>query len=167
MEPIYIPSLLRLPKQTDAFEFNQTIPDLETLTPVNGRMQVSHHGKYLEVSANAETILTLTCDRCLQQFNYRLAIAPQELIWLDETAAQSDPIVLERDLASDDLIESLPPQGDFDPQTWLYEQLCLEIPQKQLCDATCPGIQPVVNQPEPAGDRRWASLEALRNHLPG
>jgi uncharacterized protein len=166
MEPIYIPSLLRLPKQTDVFEFNQTISGLETLTPVNGRMQVSHHGNYLEVSARAETILTLTCNRCLQQFNYRLAIAPQELIWLDETAAEFDLTLLEREITPDDLVESLPPQGYFDPQTWLYEQLCLEIPQKQLCDTACPGIQPVVSQPEPASDRRWASLEALKNHLP-
>jgi uncharacterized protein len=165
MEPIYIPSLLRLPKQTESIDFNQAIPDLETLTPVHGRMEISHRGNYLEVSAKAETILTLTCNRCLQQFNYRLEIAPQELIWLDETADQSNRIVLDREVTSEDLIESLPPHGYFDPQTWLYEQLCLELPQQQLCSSTCPRIHPVASQPEPGCDRRWASLEALKNHL--
>lgn len=168
METIPIPRLTRAPQQTEVIDFNEPIPGLETLTPVHGQLQVTHQGNYLEVSAQAETIVTLACHRCLQQYNYRLEIAPSELIWLDETADQVDPVLFDQEIASDDLVETLSPQGYFDPTTWLYEQLCLEIPQRQLCDAACKGIPvPETRSAEPELDRRWASLEALKKQLPG
>lgn len=164
LAPIYIPGLTRAPQQTETIEFDQLIPDLETLTPVRGWLKVTHHGSYLEVAAQAETIMTLSCHRCLQQYNYRLAIAPSELIWLDDMAAA--PPIFDQDMNLDDLVETLPPTGTFDPQTWLYEQLCLELPQRQLCDPNCAGIEPIQDVELPQGtDRRWASLEALKHQL--
>lgn len=165
MEPIHIPQLTKAPQQTEVIGFDQAIEGLETLTSVQGRLQVAHKGNYLEVSAKAETIITLTCHRCLQQYNYRLAIAPTELIWLDESAKPDAMDFLDREISPDDLVETLPPRGFFDPKTWLYEQLSLEIPQHQLCDQNCEGIQiPGINE-QPLVDRRWASLEALKQQF--
>lgn len=166
MEPIHIPSLTRSPEQTEAFQFDETFPGLETLTSVQGTIRVTHRGTFLEVSAKADTIITLSCDRCLQQYNHRLSITPSELIWLDEATDETVPMLLDQDLDADDLVETLSPQGYFDPATWLYEQLCLEIPQRQLCDADCQGIElPQSQQIPPAVDRRWAGLESLRSQL--
>jgi uncharacterized protein len=166
MEPIYIPRLTRAPEQTETHDFNEPIADLQTLTPVQGTIRVKHCGNFLDVTAKAETIITLMCHRCLQQYNYRLAIKPSELIWLDETAETFDPMVLERDITSEDLVETLSPDGYFDPTTWIYEQLCLEIPQRQICDKTCAGIAlPEQPAPKPTVDRRWAGLEALKDQL--
>jgi len=167
MEVIYIPRLTKAPNQTETLQFSEMIPALETLTPVQGVLQVSHRGSFLEVSAKAETIITLTCDRCLQQYNYRLSISPSELIWLDETADEINPVLLDQDLDSDDLVETLSPQGYFEPTTWLYEQLCLEIPQRQLCDAQCGGIEVPKTEDSslPVIDRRWAGLESLRSQF--
>lgn len=165
MEPMYIPRLIQLPEQTETIEFNEPIADLETLTPVQGKLRVRHGGNFLEVQAKAETIVTLTCDRCLQQYNYRLSIAPSELLWLDESADQVDPVLLERDLDPDELVETLSPQGYFDPETWIYEQLCLELPQRKLCDARCQGIEVPSDSSQQMLDRRWAGLEALKNQL--
>jgi len=168
MEAIYIPRLTRATHQTEVVDFQETIPGLETLTPVKGQLQVTHQGNYLEVSATAETIVTLTCHRCLQQYNYRLAIAPVELIWLEETPNHTDAALLDRDLVVEELVETLPPQGYFEPATWLYEQLCLEIPQRQLCEQTCKGIQLSSDlAPTPTVDRRWTAFEALKNQLSG
>ncbi|MBF2028852.1 MAG: DUF177 domain-containing protein [Oscillatoriales cyanobacterium C42_A2020_001] len=167
MESIHIPRLTRAPEQTETIQFNAAIADLETLTPVQGVLRVTHHGSFLEVSAQAETIITLTCDRCLQQYNYRLSIKPSELIWLDESVDEVSPILLDEDLETADLVEALSPQGYFDSETWLYEQLCLEIPQRQLCDAQCQGIEVPKSESaaKPHVDRRWAGLESLRNQL--
>lgn len=165
MESIYIPRLTRAPQQTEVIDFNEPIPELETLTPIHGHLKVTHHGNYLEVSAQAETIVTLTCHRCLQQYNHRLVIAPSELIWLDEAADTVNPVLLDREIASEDLVETLPPDGYFDVATWLYEQLCLEIPQRQLCDQNCQGIELSTPSKVDSVDQRWASLEALKNQL--
>ena len=167
MQPIYIPQLTRAPEQTDNIQVRDYLSDLDTLTPVQGTMKVTHRGNYLEVAAQAETIMTLTCDRCLQQYNHRVAIDTSELIWLQEEPEQLDEEDLEREVALEDLVESLSPQGYFKPDEWLYEQFCLAIPQRQLCNQACPGISVSTAQPEakPVVDRRWASLESLKNHL--
>jgi uncharacterized protein len=167
MEAIHIPWLLKLPEQTNEIQVNELIAGLETLTPVRGRLKVRHQGNYLEVSAQAETIITLTCHRCLQQYNHRLKLDASELVWLDESANQPDDGPLERETALEELVETLPPQGYFQPDTWLYEQLCLAIPPRQLCDQQCPGIQVTDTESASPTDRRWEALEALKRQLPG
>lgn len=167
MDAIYIPQLTKLPQQTEVLQFQEFLPGLETLTPVRGSIKVQHHGTYIEVSVQAETIVTLTCHRCLQQYNHRLTVNTSEMIWLDEAAEQPYNGPLEREIALEDLVEALPPQGYFYPSHWLYEQLCLAIPQRQLCDAQCAGIQTTTQTgSEQVTDRRWASLEALKKQLP-
>jgi uncharacterized protein len=166
MDAIYIPELTAAPNCTDVIEFKEFLPGLSTLMPVQGQLKIVHQGSYLEVSASAETIMTLTCNRCLNQYNYRLKIKPSEVIWLEETAPATT-FAIEQEIELDDLIETLPPSGYFEPGTWLYEQFCLAIPSKQLCDANCPGV--VVNVDEgsqPAIDSRWAALKALQGQLP-
>jgi uncharacterized protein len=164
MEAIFIPRLTKAPERTETIEFKEFLKDLDTLTPVQGWIKVTHQGNYLEISAQAETIVTLTCHRCLQQFNYRLSIAPSELVWLNE-AADIDELPFDRDLTMDDLVESLPPNGYFEPDAWLYEQLSLEIPQRQLCDQNCAGIDVPESLSDPIVDSRWSSLADLKGRL--
>ncbi len=163
MKAIYIPQLIQAPEQTELIEVNEFLPGLETLTPVQGQIEVTHQGNYLDVSAQAETIMTLTCDRCLQQYNHRLVSIATELIWLNQVAHEPQVESLEREIPFDDLVEALPPRGYFAADAWLYEQLCLAIPPRQLCDQQCPGIAPVVDGGTSAGvDHRWAALAALK-----
>jgi uncharacterized protein len=166
MAEIYIPQLVRAPEQTETVEVNHHLAELETLTPVQGVVKVSHRGNYLEVSGKAEAIVTLTCDRCLQQYNHRIVVDTSELIWLQKLADDPDADLLEREVAYEDLVETLDPEGYFQPLDWLYQQFCLAIPPRQLCDANCPGIQ-IESSSEPSMlvDRRWASLQSIKEHL--
>jgi len=167
MDAIYIPQLTKAPERTEEIPVEEFLPGLETLTPVRGRIRVQHHSNYLEVSGQAEAIITCTCNRCLKNYNHRVMVETKEVIWLDEAANESDDLPLEREIALEDLIETLSPQGYFYPNEWLYEQMCLEIPQRQLCDFKCQGIQPnVASISDQPVDRRWASLEALKKELP-
>jgi uncharacterized protein len=166
MDPIYIPRLTHLPQQTEVIEFKETIPGLESLTAVQGWIRVTHCGTYLDVTATAETIVTLSCDRCLQQYNHRLAITPQEMIWLNDETADAD-LLFDKDLESEDLVETLLPTAHFDPTTWIYEQLCLELPLRRLCDQDCAGIA-LPDQPaaSPSGlDSRWSALSSLKHQI--
>jgi uncharacterized protein len=169
MEKVFIPHLFRQENHTLKILVDGMVLDLETLTPVRGEVTVQHQGSYLQVAAQADSIINLTCHRCLQQYNQRLQLDVSEVIWLDEAAdAEYDgPIELKVDF--DDLVESLSPKGHFDAETWLYEQLCLALPHRQLCNKDCAGILPVsepVVVPEKVIDSRWGSLQALRDKLP-
>jgi uncharacterized protein len=165
MEAIYIPQLLKARDKTQEIPLQDFIPGLETLTPVRGRMRVKHGGTFLEVAVQAETIVTLTCDRCLQQYNHRLCLDTSEIIWLDNSANESKTFPAEREISFEDLSERLSPNGFFEPDTWLYEQFCLAMPLRQLCRADCQQLTPLASTSEPLIDSRWAALEALKNQL--
>lgn len=168
MQAIYIPHLLNAVDRTRSLQFETTFKELATLTPVRAEVVVRHGTTFLEVKGTASTIVTLTCDRCLQQYNHRVAVDAQEIIWLDEAAATSQDLPLEQEVNPDDLVESLSPYGHFEPDTWIYEQICLQLPQRQICDASCQGLKVEESQStQPVVDDRWAALEVLKQQLAG
>ena len=125
-----------------------------------------HGGNFLEVSVEAETIVTLICDRCTQNYNYRLEIATSELIWLEAATLNGENLPLEREVALEDLSENLDPTGYFEPQTWIYEQLSLAMPMRQVCGTSCPGATKATSVPKTSQiDNRWASLASLKEQL--
>ncbi|TAF56425.1 MAG: DUF177 domain-containing protein [Oscillatoriales cyanobacterium] len=164
MHPIHIPDLLRKHEATAEIEFEEVLLDLETLMPIKGVIRLVHQGTYLDVSAQVTTIVTLTCDRCLQQYNHRISITPQEPIWLDEQIGLED-FEEEREVSMEDLVESIDPHGDFDIDEWIYQQLCLALPHPKHCRPDCPGVE--VDPTIIGGvDSRWAALQKLQGQLP-
>ena len=164
MRAIHIPQLLNAPNKTISVDVDEHLDGLETLTPVKGEMSVTHQGTYLEVKGKAGAIMTLECDRCLQSYNTRVQVNTSELVWLEEAP---DEEALEKEVDLEDLVESVSPHGYFNPGEWLYEQMCLAIPQKQICSEDCNGI--AFDNPEPASDEavdhRWAALSSLKKQL--
>lgn len=164
MQRIYIPHLVNDPGKARTLEVNDYLSGLDTLTPVKGRIQIEHRGNFLDVVAQAETIATLTCHRCLKNYNARIQVDTSEFIWLQEP--QPETYAEEVEVGLDELIETLPPQGHFDPGKWLYEQLCLAVPQRQLCDQACEGItNPLASDVAETTDQRWSALSALKQQL--
>lgn len=168
LTPLSIPGLTKLPQKTWQQNFKLILDDFVSLTPIQGWILVQHQGSYLRVTTEAKTIINLTCDRCLQQYNHRLQCQVEELIWLE-----ADELEFGADTGSQelDLLERLPAQGEFDPQDWLYQQLCLSLPHPQLCQVDCQGLDVVIptsselNPESILGDHRWASLAALKQKL--
>jgi uncharacterized protein len=167
MEKIFIPRLAKAVDATETIQFKEFIEGLDTLTPVQGVMTVRYLGSVLEVKAEAWAIVTLTCDRTLQQFNHRLYVNNSddpELIWLS-ASIPSDQLPKEQEIDINDLVETLPPNGYFDPTEWLYQQLCLAIPFQKIA----PDAPPLAELTEPLQpttviDKRWAALSSL--HIP-
>ncbi|MCL1494654.1 MAG: YceD family protein [Pseudanabaena sp. Salubria-1] len=164
MEKLYIPQIAKSVDATESFEFKEFIEGLETLTPVQGVISVRHVGSFLEVSSKASTIMTLTCDRTLVQFNYRLAINNSERICLAEPLPESE-YPREREIEADDLVESISPSGYFDPAAWLYEQLILAIPYPKIApDAPALEITDTnsLDGSTATIDKRWEILNSLK-----
>lgn len=137
---------------------DQAIADLESLTPVRGHIHATHLESALDVSTEAETIVTLCCARCLQQFNHPLRVEVREMIELRGCA----PSTAEGALApvEGDLDDRLDPSGSFDPERWLFEQLSLRLPLVNRCGEHCPGPSSWGSSPA-APDPRWAALREL------
>ena len=138
---------------------------MPSLTPVRGHLTAEHRGNVLAVDAELATIVTLTCDRCLGQFNQQLSCSPSELIWLGDAPPSEQELEASEDVASmEGLVESLDPRGHFDPEQWVFEQLHLQRPVVNRCGDHCPGA-PGLNQDHHGAvqDPRWEALRQLRN----
>lgn len=172
MEPLHIPQLAKRHEKTLEIIVDTTVPEFDTLTPVRGKVIIKHGGTYLDVSAQAETIVTLKCDRCLQQYNHRLELDTNEVIWLEEADPEPARRGMEVRTDPEDLVDSLVPDGHFDPNVWLYEQLCLSLPLRHLCAKNCAGIIPPQepdlgpSEAEQLRDSRWGVLANLKDRLP-
>ncbi|MDS3860539.1 YceD family protein [Thermosynechococcaceae cyanobacterium BACA0444] len=171
LAPLSIPGLTKLPQQTWRQDFKFILDEFVSLTPIQGWITVQHQGSYLRVATEAKTIINLTCDRCLQQYNQRILCQVEELIWLELDDLDAGIETGSQEL---DLLERLPAQGEFDPQDWLYQQLCLSLPHPQICQVDCRGLDvelsPTHGQSDSTElservDHRWASLAALKQQL--
>jgi len=161
---------LRLAAQGRRWRVAQRIAGLDSLTPVQGQIEALHHGTALELTAEAETIVTLCCDRCLQHYNHALRAEVHELVELrgqGQGATGGEGLEeLNLELAREgmpegaDLDDRLDPAGSFHPERWLFEQLSLRLPLVNRCGVDCPGPARWSSDPE-AGDPRWAALARL------
>ena len=160
LQPIAIPSLLRLPDRKLRLTVQEKLPDLPLLTPVRGEIEIHHQGTCLQVSAQVHMIVTLTCRRCLCQYNDRLPLRVSEVIWLDATKSDPNRWPLEQEVSLADLMEYLPPDGWLDVGQWLYEHISLALPSHPLCRPDCR----LDWEPEeaPPVDPRWAGLTQFK-----
>ncbi len=167
MDKVYIPDIENAPQQTIVVDVDEFLPKLISLTAVQGQITLVHQGNYLQVSSQAKTIVTLNCDRCLQQYNHRLAVDASEMIWLSTEVPETTEPGLEVEVTLDEPVETLSPRGSFSPEDWLYQQLSLQLPHRQLCDQYCEGLLQEVEKIEQPVDRRWAALESLKEQMQG
>lgn len=158
LAPIAIAELRALPDGKQ-WQVDQPIGEFESLTPVRGHLHVIHQGTALEVSGVAEAIVTLSCARCLQDYNHALRAEVKELVEFrspSPTAATLDAPL------GEDLDDRLDPWGSFDPERWLFEQLSLQLPLVNRCGEDCPGPACWGSAPTTV-DPRWTALAVLRH----
>lgn len=157
LQPIAIQELLGK-DQPQRWDFDQPIARLDSVVPVQGWIELSVEGPLLRVQSEAATRIALCCDRCLRSYEHTLRVRVSETIGLGTSA---DDLCEALDYDAEGISEQLDPQGQFDPQQWIYEQLSLQLPLVNRCGSECPG--PISwGSDEPPIDPRWAALRALK-----
>ena len=157
LQPIAIQDLLADP-QPQRLTFEQAIAGLETIAPVRGWPEMVVEGPLLRLEAEASASVELRCDRCLKTFVHGLRARVSERIGLGTSAEDlSDAL----DYDADGISEQIDPQGQFDPQQWIYEQLTLQVPLVNRCGPQCPGPDSW-GSGDPPLDPRWAALSRLK-----
>jgi uncharacterized protein len=156
----------------------QRLAELADAEPVLGWIRLRHDGSTLEVEGEASTTLHCRCDRCLSAFQLPLRARAHERLALDPGGSQAgdggspEALVLSGWLAVDGSLdlrtslaeepeERLDPQGVFDPEHWLFEQLSLQLPLVYRCGPDCPGPDRWSSASD-LPDGRWQALRQLR-----
>ena len=171
LEPVPLQELRTL-GAVKVWDVEGELDELPSLTPVRGHVSADHRGNVLAVEGKLSTIVTLCCDRCLNQFNQSLSCTPSELIWLGDEQPTAYELELSGEVAEmEGLVDVLDPRGQFDPQQWAFEQLNLLLPVVNHCGDHCPGPpglqqQPVTSDAKPKDvDHRWQALQQLQQQI--
>jgi len=159
LRPVSIADLLGAAESELSFSVDQPIAALQSAVPVKGSLRLWLEGPLLRVEGKAETSVELRCDRCLQPFQQRLTAQASERIALGTSTADLDEALA---FDAEGISEQIDPQGSFDPEQWLYEQLTLQLPLVNRCGRQCPGPASWGNA-EPLADPRWAALKKLQS----
>ena len=155
---------LRLLPDGRQWTVDQRLHELHSLEPVSGWLQVWHQGHQLRVRGEAKTTIERPCDRCLQPVAVALVAKAEEWIGLEDPGAPGEaPVEIVLDGGNELPLNTLDPNGCFDPERWLFEQLSLVQPLRCLCRDDCPGLLNDPGEAQPL-DPRWQALWSLPSH---
>jgi uncharacterized protein len=135
----------RLRKEVGAIEkFQFIIPQLQEIDrevllkkPISVSGRLSNNGEALQLIVQLETVLSVQCDRCLEEVLLPLEFEfienySQKNDYGDETIENNEFIMIEDDL--------------IDIAQAVRENIVLNLPMRVLCASDCPGICPQCGQ---------------------
>lgn len=114
------------------YEFNEFMEEFGA--EISADLELKSLGQFIEVSGTAKGKLKLTCDRCLNEYEYDLDIDIEETF-----AKQSlqDEYSQEFELQRGQFITDLNGEKEIDIYDLLYQSVILALPNKKVCGINC------------------------------
>jgi uncharacterized protein len=116
--------------------FNEKIEGLNCVTPITSDLTILSLGEFVEVKGNVKGTVTLECDLCLKEFEYKLDFD------IDEMFAKSsllDDYGQETELKDGQFVTDLQGADEIDIYDLLYQSVILNLPNKKVCGINCNG----------------------------
>jgi uncharacterized protein len=139
-------------------------PAIEPRTHLTGKVTFIHSSNGILAIAHLSTVVRLTCDRCLEPFDWPVSFELEETFHplIDIHTGVRLPIVPgEEELAMDE-------HHVIDLTEVVRQGLLVALPMHPLCRSDCAGLCPQCGHnlnegscdcPTPPGDPRWAILK--------
>lgn len=174
---ISIDELRGLPQQKLNLNFRENIEELPAVKPVLADLVLSATSTGIKVSGTVQTLLKLTCDRCLSPYFLNISI-PLDDFFVEHRDCDLDALSRsprERELTAQDFVEELSDEGVLDITDLVYQAVTLATPVSCLCGDDCPGPAFPHGEPESGSlatskesqnhqdriDPRWKNLKTL------
>lgn len=136
---ISIDELRAQPQQRLNLNFKESIEGLNAVKPVLGDLVAAAHLTSIHVSGNVQTLLKLTCHRCLGPYFLNINLALDENILETPPEDWSAAASKEKELTAIDFVEYLAEDGTLDITDLVYQAVTLATPVTCLCGEDCPG----------------------------
>ena len=132
MTKILIEDIEKEPNKTLFYEFDEFMEEFGA--DIYADLELKSLGQFIEISGTAQGNLKLTCDRCLQEYDYELDIEIEETF-----AKQSlqDEYSQEFELTRGQFITDLNGADEIDIYDLLYQSVTLALPNKKVCGINC------------------------------
>ena len=132
MTKILIEDIEKESDKTLAYEFEFYIEELES--DVFADLEFKSLGEFIEVVGNVSGKIKLTCDRCLNEFDYDLDIKIQETY---AKHSLQDEYSQEFELQRGQFVTDLNGEKEIDVYDLLYQSVILNLPNKKVCGINC------------------------------
>ena len=132
MNKILIEDIEKEPNKTLFYEFNEFMEEFDA--DISADLELKSLGQFIEVSGSAQGKLKLTCDRCLNEFDYDLDIEIEETF---AKQALQDEYTQEFELQRGQFVTDLNGVDEIDIYDLLYQSVTLALPNKKVCGINC------------------------------
>ena len=115
-------------------DFDDIIEDIPSSKPVQAHLKIKSLGDFIEITGNVKADLTLECDLCLKEYEYKLN---EEI---DETFAKNtllEEYGQETEIKDGQFVTDLQGENEIDICDLLYQYVILNIPNKKVCGINC------------------------------
>ncbi|MBO5738415.1 DUF177 domain-containing protein [bacterium] len=114
------------------YEFNEFMNEFNS--EISADLTLKSLGQFIKIEGTIKGVLKLTCDRCLNEFDYNLDIE------INETFAKyslQDEYSQEFELQKGQFIIDLNGEKEIDIYDVLYQSVILALPNKKVCGINC------------------------------
>ena len=131
---ILIDDIENAPNKCLEVDFDEVIEDIPSKEPVKAHLKIKSLGDFIEITGNVKANLTLECDLCLKEFEYKLDENIDEMFaknTLQEEYGQ------ETEIKDGQFITDLDGAKEIDIYDLLYQSVILNLPNKKVCGINC------------------------------
>ncbi len=138
---VNIDELRTLPQQKLILSFKESIDNIDAVKPVLGEFTLVASTTGIRITGQVQTLLKLTCDRCLRPYFLNISLPIEDFFREQETQHYREPEKMprERELTAEDFQEELTEEGNLDITDLVYQAVTLATPVSHLCGDDCPG----------------------------
>jgi len=139
------------------FNFEDEIPELKTR--VKAKLTFISLGDLIEVRGTVKGVIKLTCDMCLEEFDYNLDFS------IDEIFAKTklfEDYGQETEIKDGQFITDLNGADEIDIYDLLYQSVILQLPNKKVCGINCKGGKFLRDDEKFIPDERMAVFKTIK-----
>ena len=131
---ILIDDIENAPNKCLEVDFDEVIEDIPSKEPVKAHLKIKSLGDFIEITGNVKANLTLECDLCLKEFEYKLNENIDEMFAKN---ALQEEYGQETEIKDGQFVTDLEGQNEIDICDLLYQSVILNIPNKKVCGINC------------------------------
>ena len=131
---ILIDDIENAPNKCLDIDFDEIIEDIPSKEPVKAHLKIKSLGDFIEITGNVKANLTLECDLCLKEFEYKLN---EEIDEMFAKNALQEEYGQETEIKDGQFITDLEGKNEIDIYDLLYQSVILNIPNKKVCGINC------------------------------
>ena len=131
---ILIDDIENAPNKCLDIDFDEVIEDIPSKEPVKAHLKIKSLGDFIEITGNVKANLTLECDLCLKEFEYKLN---EEIDEMFAKNALQEEYGQETEIKDGQFVTDLQGENEIDICDLLYQYVILNIPNKKVCGINC------------------------------